>query len=102
SADLSDVASGVSDDKAKSENGAARNPGAISDRARTDSVPGAPGVLGVEQWIERETKLSEAGASQLADYFAATFRSLGVIPSQRKLVLERFFDESGGMQLVIH
>jgi ATP-dependent Lhr-like helicase len=27
---------------------------------------------------------------------------LGVIPSQQKLVLERFFDESGGMQLVIH
>jgi ATP-dependent Lhr-like helicase len=66
------------------------------------TVPGAPGVLGVEPWIERETKLSESGASQLADYFAATFRSLGVIPSQRKLVLERFFDESGGMQLVIH
>jgi ATP-dependent Lhr-like helicase len=95
-ADLSDVASGVSDDKAKSENDGTGNPGAISDRARTDSVPG------VEQWIERETKLGEAGASQLADYFAATFRSLGVIPSQRKLVLERFFDESGGMQLVIH
>jgi ATP-dependent Lhr-like helicase len=78
-------------------NDGSRNPGAISDRARTDSVPGvlgAPGVLGVE--------LSEAGASQLADYFAAAFRSLGVIPSQRKLVLERFFDESGGMQLVIH
>jgi ATP-dependent Lhr-like helicase len=38
----------------------------------------------------------------LADYFAATYRALGVIPSQQKLVLERFFDESGGMQLVIH
>jgi ATP-dependent Lhr-like helicase len=56
-------------------------------------VPGDPGVLGVEP---------ESAACQLADYFSATFRSLGVIPSQRKLVLERFFDESGGMQLVIH
>jgi len=46
--------------------------------------------------------LSEAGVVQLADYFAATYRALGVIPSQEKLVLERFFDESGGMQLVIH
>ena len=85
-------------------NGGAANPRAISDRALTDSVPtvlGAPGVLGA-LGVELETKLSEAGASQLADYFAATFRSLGVIPSQRKLVLERFFDESGGMQLVIH
>jgi ATP-dependent helicase Lhr and Lhr-like helicase len=56
----------------------------------------------VTSWIQRETELSEVGASQLADYFTATFRSLGVIPSQNKLVLERFFDESGGMQLVIH
>src|SRR5205807_3679452 len=36
------------------------------------------------------------------DYFIATYKALGVIPSQKKLVLERFFDESGGMQLVIH
>ena len=53
-------------------------------------------------WVETEAGLSDAGATQLADYFGATFRALGVIPSQQKLVLERFFDESGGMQLVIH
>jgi ATP-dependent helicase Lhr and Lhr-like helicase len=53
-------------------------------------------------WMKDQTGLSEAGSLQLADYFVATYRSLGVIPSQRKLVLERFFDESGGMQLVIH
>jgi ATP-dependent Lhr-like helicase len=46
--------------------------------------------------------LSDSAAAQLADYFGATYRALGVIPSQEKLVLERFFDESGGMQLVIH
>ena len=74
-------------------NDGTRNPGPISDQARTDSVLDALGVAGV---------LNESGARQLADYFTATFRSLGVIPSQRKLVLERFFDESGGMQLVIH
>src|SRR6195256_4165377 len=54
------------------------------------------------EWIATETGLTDSGASQLADYFSATFRALGVIPSQQKLVLERFFDESGGMQLVIH
>jgi ATP-dependent Lhr-like helicase len=54
------------------------------------------------EWIATETGLSDSGAAQLADYFSATFRALGVIPSQQKLVLERFFDESGGMQLVIH
>ena len=49
-----------------------------------------------------ETGLAEIGARQVADYFLAAHKALGVIPSQKKLVLERFFDESGGMQLVIH
>src|SRR5213076_2977761 len=39
---------------------------------------------------------------QLASYFAAAYKALGVIPSGHTLVMERFFDESGGMQLVIH
>jgi ATP-dependent Lhr-like helicase len=46
--------------------------------------------------------LSESGAAQLADYFVSIYKTLGVIPSRKKLVMERFFDESGGMQLVIH
>src|SRR5438445_9912752 len=53
-------------------------------------------------WLMAETGLSESGARQLADYFVAAYKALGVIPSQKKLVLERFFDESGGMQLVLH
>jgi ATP-dependent helicase Lhr and Lhr-like helicase len=63
---------------------------------------GAAVVPAVTAWIQRETGLSQSGSIQLADYFAAVFQSLGVIPSQDKLVIERFFDESGGMQLVIH
>jgi len=53
-------------------------------------------------WFKLETGLPRSGARQLADYFAAIHRALGAIPSQQKLVLERFFDESGGMQLVLH
>jgi ATP-dependent Lhr-like helicase len=53
-------------------------------------------------WFTVESGISEAGARQLADYFLAGHRALGVIPSQKKIVMERFFDESGGMQLVIH
>jgi ATP-dependent helicase Lhr and Lhr-like helicase len=68
--------------------------------------PCESGIRGAEQhlveWLNTEPGLSEAGARQLADYFGAIYRALGVIPSQDKLVLERFFDESGGMQLVIH
>ena len=46
--------------------------------------------------------LPRAAAEQIGAYFAETFRSLGAIPSQKTLVMERFFDESGGMQLVLH
>jgi ATP-dependent helicase Lhr and Lhr-like helicase len=41
-------------------------------------------------------------AGQLVDYLAAARAALGVLPTQQTIVLERFFDESGGMQLVIH
>lgn len=53
-------------------------------------------------WLARETGLTEAAVEQLVDYFREGRRALGVIPSQDTLVLERFFDESGGMQLVLH
>ena len=49
-----------------------------------------------------ELQLPQNAADQIADYFADTYRSLGAIPSQQTLVMERFFDESGGMQLVMH
>jgi ATP-dependent helicase Lhr and Lhr-like helicase len=52
--------------------------------------------------FKAELGLPASGAQQLADYFAAIHRALGTIPSQQRLVLERFFDESGGMQLVVH
>src|SRR5262245_40607044 len=56
----------------------------------------------VADWLKQQSGLSESGAQQMADYFVAVYKALGVIPSRKKLVMERFFDESGGMQLVIH
>jgi len=46
--------------------------------------------------------IAEPAARQLIDYFAAARAALGVLPTQRRIVFERFFDETGGMQLVIH
>ncbi len=76
--------------------------------AQVKSAPNGEG-LAVEELerflanlLKEEPGLPEAGATQLAHYFVGAYRALGVIPSQEKLVLERFFDESGGMQLVIH
>src|SRR5437870_3702833 len=56
----------------------------------------------VADLLKSKAGLSESGARQLSGYFVATYKALGAIPSQKKIVLERFFDESGGMQLVIH
>jgi len=54
------------------------------------------------EWLAEEMQLPTQAAEQLDDYFADAYRSLGAIPSQQTLVMERFFDESGGMQLVLH
>ncbi|HUK65888.1 MAG TPA: DEAD/DEAH box helicase, partial [Anaeromyxobacteraceae bacterium] len=53
-------------------------------------------------WLSREGALPEAGARQAVDYLAASLGVLSALPSQQTLVLERFFDEAGGMQLVLH
>src|SRR3989440_461222 len=54
------------------------------------------------EWLIKEIQLPAEAAQQIADYFSDICRALGAIPSQQTLVMERFFDESGGMQLVLH
>jgi ATP-dependent helicase Lhr and Lhr-like helicase len=53
-------------------------------------------------WIEAECGADRWAAEQAANYIAAEGAALGLVPSQRQVVFERFFDESGGMQLVVH
>ncbi len=53
-------------------------------------------------WLARQPGIGEGAARQIIDYLAAAQAALGVLPTQDTLVFERFFDEAGGMQLVIH
>jgi ATP-dependent Lhr-like helicase len=53
-------------------------------------------------WLARELGMAEAPTLQLVEYLAAAQGALGCLPTQREIVLERFFDEAGGMQLVVH
>jgi ATP-dependent Lhr-like helicase len=53
-------------------------------------------------WLIDERGVSEPAALQLAEYLAAAHAALGCLPTQGNIVLERFFDEAGGMQLVVH
>ena len=82
-------------------------------RAVSDLRRGADGQLSSEaepsevrraalEWLMAETGLNPGGAEQAIAYLAAGRQALGAIPTQETLVLERFFDESGGMQLVLH
>ncbi len=55
----------------------------------------------IEQ-VRRRHRLEANAARQLVEYLAGAKAALGVLPTQSQLVIERFFDESGGMQLVVH
>src|ERR1019366_5664959 len=54
------------------------------------------------RWLMEAVGLDEIAAAQLLDYLAAGRAALQALPTQGTLIFERFFDESGGMQFVIH
>ena len=53
-------------------------------------------------WARQALSLPEAAAVQLVDYLGAAHAALGALPTQDRIVLERFFDETGDMHLVVH
>ncbi|WP_339412383.1 DEAD/DEAH box helicase [Pseudomonas sp. EA_35y_Pfl2_R5] len=53
-------------------------------------------------WLMQTIGLDLSAAQQIVDYLARARAALGGLPTQQRLVMERFFDESGGMQLIIH
>ncbi|WP_296246324.1 DEAD/DEAH box helicase [Pseudomonas sp. UBA4194] len=67
---------------------------------RLQASEGDTGPLAV--WLGEDLGLDRDSAEQLLDYLARTRSVLGALPSQQTLVMERFFDESGGTQLIIH
>jgi len=62
-------------------------------------APGRTPELSAEVGAVRE---APDGDAQLREYIAEGKRLLGAVPTQKRVIAERFFDESGGMQLVIH
>lgn len=84
--------------------------------ARSEALSAEVSTLRHELWdmLERESDdrarallaedcgLSPAAVDQAIAYVAEGARALGAVPTQECLVAERFFDEAGGMQLIIH
>src|SRR6516164_3017241 len=69
----------------------------VGARLRSD-----PSRNAVCHWLTEEVGIAAPAAEQLVEYLAAGAAAFGCLPAQDTIVLERFFDEAGGMQLVIH
>ncbi|MDF0651956.1 MAG: DEAD/DEAH box helicase [Nitrospira sp.] len=65
-------------------------------------VEQADSPLSATQWLKQDCGLDQRGAQQAVEYVLIGKAVLGTVPTQETIVAERFFDESGGMQLVIH
>ena len=61
-----------------------------------------PEVAETVAWLKQECGLDDSGAEQAIEYLLQGRVVLGEVPTQNTIIAERFFDEAGGMQLVIH
>jgi ATP-dependent Lhr-like helicase len=74
-------------------------PRATSENGGPQSASVVPAAV---NWLKLECGLDDSGAEQVVEYILAGRALLGAVPTQTTIIAERFFDESGGMQLVIH
>ena len=84
-------------DVARSLDAIARDP---STAPSTPTSP--PNATPFPPWLSTDCGLPPSGVAQLVEYLTAQRDALGVIPTVDTVVFERFFDEAGGMQLVVH
>ncbi len=68
----------------------------VEDRLRRGDPTGA------RNWLMGAAGIEAEPALQVVAYLAASLAILGTLPTRDRLVIERFFDESGGMQLIVH
>ncbi|HUR37282.1 MAG TPA: helicase-related protein, partial [Terriglobales bacterium] len=79
----------------------------ISDRTPTVAAGFVMGstadeVVAAKDWLKTECGLDDAGSEQAIEYVVAGRAVLRGVPTQQTVIAERFFDEGGGMQLIIH
>ena len=71
-------------------------------RAQIAALVASDGDAAACDYLMRECALDRLGAEQAVSYIKDGAAALGAVPTCRTIVAERFFDESGGMQLVVH
>ncbi len=76
--------------------------------ARTPNVspaflsPAHTEIAGASAWLMEQCGVCASGAQQLVAYIVAGRAVLGAVPTKTTIIAERFFDEGGGMQLILH
>jgi ATP-dependent Lhr-like helicase len=60
------------------------------------------GPVAAADYVHKTCGVGADAAAQVVTYLSTGLRQLGIMPSQRDVVFERFFDDAGGMQLVVH
>jgi len=60
------------------------------------------GASGALEWLVTQLGLKPSAAEQIVEYLGAAKAALGALPSTRRVIFERFFDETGDTHLVIH
>jgi ATP-dependent Lhr-like helicase len=73
-----------------------------SPRVRLRGLESSPEVQNAVAWLKDECGLDDAGAEQAVEYVVTGRAVLGAVPTTQTIIAERFFDEGGGMQLIIH
>ncbi len=63
---------------------------------------GSGGPAAAAQWLQTECGIGQDAADVITAYLGTALAQLGLLPDMDTIVLERFFDDSGGMQLVGH
>ncbi|MFI5115272.1 MAG: DEAD/DEAH box helicase [Terriglobales bacterium] len=76
--------------------------GDASPRIRLRGIESSPEVQNAVAWLKYECGLDDSGAEQLVEYIVTGRAVLSEVPTQDCIIAERFFDEGGGMQLIIH
>jgi ATP-dependent Lhr-like helicase len=71
-------------------------------RAEVDTRLADAGADEARRWVVEACGLDDVAAEMIVAYLAAGRAALGVMPTRHELVMERFFDDTGGMQLVVH
>lgn len=81
---------------------AARDTGATANTSGATASGDTATMNAAIDWLVERVGIDADAARQIVDYLARARATLGALPTQDTLAMERFFDESGGMQLVLH